>query len=103
MMEQALRKGQAREWDRMMRYDVGLMRVKDRQEDLEVALLVMYNDEISDQEWTRRLETLQAQAVARALTVRSDETLRRADWDMNGMPDEEFDQMRADSRKHVRG
>jgi hypothetical protein len=93
-LEQALRRKQAREWDRVLQFDTPYMRQKDKQAHFDRALLTRYNDDISDEEASRRLKSLPGEATLRALRVLVSSGLRPAEWtQVKEFSDEEWSQL----------
>jgi hypothetical protein len=69
--EQALRRKQASEWDSL---NLRALPTQNRDVDYQLALLLKYNDETTEEERERRLGVWRARAVDRATTTFNEET-----------------------------
>jgi hypothetical protein len=84
----ALRKKQSEEWDKLMNRDIVGMRVRDKYTDFKLALFTMHNDDISDEEAERRLETLPEGAIDSANVWIREFQLPRVEWEIEEFLDD---------------
>jgi phosphate-selective porin len=78
--------------DNMLLVDIPNMRRKKKETDFKLALLIRYNDEITDDEANRRLLSLPEEAMVRSWKVQKASDLRPANWN----PDVDIDDETSD-------
>jgi hypothetical protein len=64
-----------------------------READFKLALLIRYNGEITDEEASRRLESLAGKQTIRAWEVQKASYLWTVNWNMNDIPEDLWEQM----------